>query len=51
MIINLKSQMQNTSLQVGDIAYFSTSVENVGIGQVAGEPYNTRNFWSIITII
>jgi len=38
MIINLKSQMQNTSLQVGDIAYFSTSVENVGIGQVAGEP-------------
>ena len=30
--------MQNTSLQIGDVAYFSTSVEDLGVGQVAGQP-------------
>jgi len=38
MTITLSSEIQNTSLQLGDIAYYSSNLESLGGGQVAGEP-------------
>ena len=38
MTITLSSEIQNTSLQLGDIAYYSSNLESLAGGQVAGQP-------------
>jgi hypothetical protein len=40
MTITLSSEIQNTSLQLGDIAYYSSNLNNLagGPNQVAGQP-------------